>query len=106
VSTGTVRVVEALAVSRFLVLPNPFATDAVFTYEGAGIASTFRIAVYDLAGHVVWTADVQNATEIVWNGTSNEGEELANGAYIYVAAAADGTHTFTGKGKVFINRQG
>jgi len=43
-------------------------------------------------------------TEIVWDGTDATGASLANGCYIYVIYATDGTNSFTDKGKVFVNR--
>jgi hypothetical protein len=39
--------------------------------------------------------------EVVWDGVNGGGQEVASGAYIYVAMATDGTNTFTGKG-VFV----
>jgi hypothetical protein len=70
-----------------------------FGYHGSGIASTMSVEVYDLAGHLVWANDLANVTEIVWDCGS-----LANGAYIYVVEATDGTDTFGDTGTLFINR--
>jgi hypothetical protein len=70
-----------------------------FGYEGTGIASVMSVAVYDLAGHVVWANELANVTKIVWDCQS-----VANGAYIYLVTATDGTETFRGKGTVFIRR--
>jgi len=60
--------------------------------------------VYNMSGHLVWSEELANATEIVWDGTNEAGMPLANGPYIYVAMITDGTDTYTGKGKVFINK--
>jgi flagellar hook assembly protein FlgD len=87
-------------------MPNPFDTDVTFTFaEGStGLATTFSVSVYDLSGHQVWSDEVANTDEVVWDGTDDTGAALANGAYIFVAMATDGTDTFTSKGTVFINR--
>ncbi len=57
------------------------------------------VAVYDLAGHLVWANELANVTKVVWDCGS-----IANGAYIYVVKATDGTDTFSDKGTVFIHR--
>jgi flagellar hook assembly protein FlgD len=62
------------------------------------------VTVYDLAGHVVWASELANVTKIVWNGKDDGGAFVANGAYIYLVTATDGTDTFDGKGTLFINR--
>ena len=104
-SSATISVIASeLVVEEFLAKPNPFATETVFTYVGSGIATTFTVTVYDLAGHVVWTDEKSNVSEVTWDGKNASGVALANGAYIYVVLATDGTNTFTGKGKVFIDR--
>ena len=62
------------------------------------------VEIYDLAGALVWASELTDVTEIVWNGTDMAGGTLANGAYLYKVAATDGTNSFAGSGKVFINR--
>jgi hypothetical protein len=104
-SSDTISIVASeLAVEKFIVTPNPFTTEAAFGYVGSGIATTFEVAVYDLAGHVVWSETKANVTEVVWDGKNAAGAALANGGYLYVVMATDGTNTFTGKGTVFISK--
>jgi hypothetical protein len=104
-SSDTIDIIASeLAVTDFYAGPNPFEDEVTFAYHGTGIATTFTVAVYDLSGHAVWTAEEANVTEITWNGTNEVGVALANGAYIYMVMATDGTNTFTGKGTVFINK--
>ncbi|MCK4356854.1 gliding motility-associated C-terminal domain-containing protein, partial [Candidatus Bipolaricaulota bacterium] len=104
-SSDTIDIIASeLAVEDFYAGPNPFEDEVTFAYHGTGIATTFTVAVYDLSGHAVWTAEEANVTEITWNGTNEVGAALANGAYIYMVMATDGTNTFTGKGTVFINK--
>jgi len=104
-SWDTISIVASeLNVEKFTATPNPFSTQVAFGYEGSGIATTFDVAVYDLSGHVVWSETKANVTSVVWDGKNEAGASLANGGYIYVVMATDGTNTFTGKGTVFINR--
>ena len=46
----------------------------------------------------------RDETQNPWDGTDEGGAMLANGGYIYVIYATDGTNTFNGEGLVFINR--
>ena len=104
-SSDTITIIASeLDVDRFYAAPNPFESDATFGYEGSGVASVMSVEVYDLAGGLVWAEELANVTEIVWDGTDEAGLLLANGGYIYVITATDGTNTFNGKGTVFINR--
>jgi hypothetical protein len=104
-SSDTISIIASeLSVIDFYAGPNPFATETVFTYHGTGIATEFSVTIYDLSGHMVWTETLANVTGITWNGTNEAGAALANGAYIYLVMATDGTNTFTDKGTVFINK--
>ncbi len=104
-SSDTITIIASeLDVDRFYASPNPFDGETTFGYEGSGIASVFSVAVYDLAGKIVWSEELANVTGIEWDGTDEGGAMLANGGYIYVITATDGTNTFNGKGTVFINR--
>jgi len=104
-STDTVPIISSeLEFESFIAKPNPFSDEVTFTFEGAGIPETFAVTVYNMSGHLVWSEELANATEIVWDGTNEAGMPLANGPYIYVAMITDGTDTYTGKGKVFINK--
>jgi len=104
-SSATAPVIaSALSVTDFYAGPNPFGTTVDFAYHGSGVASDFSVAVYDLSGHLVWNHGATNVSKVMWNGTNQRGASLANGAYIYVVMATDGTNTFHGKGTVFINR--
>jgi hypothetical protein len=97
-------VASALSVTDFYAAPNPFSDSVSFAYHGTGIATQFSVSVYDLAGHLVWSEELANVTSVEWDGTDSTGAALANGAYIYVVQASDGTNTFSGKGTVFIKR--
>ncbi len=104
-SSDTISIVSAvLRVDRFLAKPSPFAVSTLFGYEGSGVAATFSVAVYDLAGHLVWAEETSNSAEVFWDGRDEDGRSLANGPYLFVAFATDGTNRFTDVGKVFIKR--
>jgi hypothetical protein len=106
-SSDTVSIVSAeLDVVGFIAKPNPFDDEVTFAFaEGSsGLATEFTVSIYDLSGHLVKSLSAENADEVTWDGTNAAGLSLANGAYIYVAMATDGTDTFTGKGTVFIKR--
>jgi len=104
-STASVQIVAAeFRVDRFYAAPSPFADEARFGFAGSGIAETFAVTVYDLAGRLVWQAEAENVLAVAWDGRNEDGEQLANGAYVYVVVATGSGSTFTDKGKVFIQR--
>jgi hypothetical protein len=99
-SSDTITVVASkLEITRFYAGPSPASGPVTFGFEGTGVASVMSVAVYDLAGHLVWANDLANVAKIVWDCGS-----IANGAYIYLVEATDGTDTFSGKGTLFVNR--
>ncbi|MCK5828332.1 T9SS type A sorting domain-containing protein, partial [Candidatus Bipolaricaulota bacterium] len=98
-SSATITVIASvLLVESFYVGPNPFDTEVTFGF-GTGIAMTMSVAIYDLAGGLVWETTQTDVSEIAWNGSG-----VGNGAYIYVVTATDGTNNLDDTGKVFINR--
>jgi len=104
-STASVVIVAAeFTVERFYAGPSPFTAETRFGFVGTGLAETFEVAVYDLAGRLVWRAEEENVLAIAWDGRTAEGEHLANGAYVYVILATGTESTFGDKGKVFIQR--
>ncbi|MFC2077444.1 FlgD immunoglobulin-like domain containing protein [Candidatus Bipolaricaulota bacterium] len=104
-SSDTITVIASeLDVVRFFASPNPFDGATTFGFEGSGVATVMSVTIYDLAGKAVWSADEANVTGIDWDGTDSGGIMLANGGYIYVITATDGTNNFDGRGTVFINR--
>ena len=104
-SSDTITIIASeLDVDSFYAGPNPCDGECTFGFNGSGVASVMSVVIYDLSGHKVWSSEQANVTKIVWNGTNASGAALANGGYIYVIMATDGTNTFDGKGTVFINR--
>ncbi len=104
-SSASIPVVAAkLSVERFYAGPSPATGPVTFGYQGTGIASVMAVAVYDLAGHLVWSNELANVTSVVWDGKDDGGAFVANGAYIYLVKATDGTDAFRGKGMLFVSR--
>jgi len=99
-SADTITIIASvLSIDSFYAGPNPFDAEVTFGFNGTGIATTMSVAIYDLAGGLVWETTLTNVSEITWDGAG-----LANGCYIYVITATDGTNTFSDTDKVFINR--
>jgi hypothetical protein len=99
-SADTIPIIASeLVVDSFYVGPNPFQDEVVFGFNGTGIATTMSVAVFNLAGDLVWKGSQTDVTKIPWDG-----EGLASGCYIYVITATNGTTTFEGDGLVFIKR--
>jgi hypothetical protein len=99
-SMDTISIVASvLDVVNFLVSPNPFEDEAVFSYEGTGVAATFAVSIYDLTGKLLWSTVELDTDEVTWNGVNGDGQAVGKGAYIYMIEVenADGTYTKTGK---------
>jgi len=104
-SSASVPIVAGeFSVERFFATPTPFADNVTFGYAGSGLAEEFTVAVYDLRGHRVWSADASDVLSITWDGRGNDSDLLANGAYIYVVAASRGDDVYTAKETLFILR--
>ena len=88
----------------FSMTPNPFTRKAVFEYLGEETPDLVSISIYGLDGRVLWTDEVQYSDEISWDGTSQDGERLANGAYIYVMVVSVDGETLARRGTVILQR--
>jgi len=92
-SSDTIEIVASvLDVTGFVVSPNPFDGEVTFGYEGTGVATTFIVTIYSVAGDLVWTAEEENVTEITWNASG-----VAKGAFVYAISVSDGENVFEGK---------
>ena len=104
-SSASISVVAGeFLVEEFYTAPNPFADEVRFAYAGEGLAERFTVFVYDLAGHLVWSTEATAVLSVEWDGRSQKGEPVANGAYIYVVAASGGDKSFADEGILFVNR--
>jgi hypothetical protein len=104
-SSASISVVAGeFFVEEFYTAPNPFTDEVRFAYAGEGLAERFTVFVYDLAGHLVWSTEATAVLSVEWDGRSQDGDPVANGAYIYVVAASGGDKSFTDEGILFANR--
>jgi hypothetical protein len=104
-STASISIVATeFRVERFYTAPSPFVDETRFGFVGTGMADTFAVTIHDLAGRLVWCTEEEDVLSVGWDGRNEDGEQLANGAYVYVVVASGSESTFTTKGKVFIQR--
>ena len=98
-----------LRLTNVLNYPNPFTRSTLFTFEQnqvSGIDAEVRI--YTVAGRLIQTLSTANAAEeriqIPWDGRDRDGDELANGVYLYKVTARthDGRYTSEVLGKLSI----
>jgi len=94
-SSDTIDIIASiLDVTGFTVTPNPFDDEVTFAYEGTGVAATFLVSVYNVAGDLVWSAEEHNVTAVTWSGSC---AHVAKGAYIYAISVSDDEFTFEAK---------
>ncbi len=71
--------------------PNPFKDDTYFTFEITGISppDELRIKIFTIAGRLIREINVPSSSlnigfnKIPWNGRDEDGDEIANGVYLY-----------------------
>ena len=103
-ATDTAEVIPAELenVTGIEVTPNPFATTVTFRIiaEPAGaVADELTVTVYDLLGRKVAEVSGTDTASVTWDG-----DDLRNGAYIYVAVVKGGDAVWTFRGFVYIKR--
>ncbi len=102
------RVADELEISHVLNFPNPFANLTTFTYFLSLPADEVAIRVFTLSGRKVWETESAggcagyNAFE--WDGRDQEGDELADGVYLYKITARSGRKSVSALGKLAIVR--
>ncbi|MBC7187693.1 MAG: hypothetical protein H5U38_11730 [Calditrichaeota bacterium] len=91
--------------------PNPFARQTVFVYELTRWASDLSLSIYTTSGHLVRRFSVAEASEgqnplapgyheIPWDGTDEDGEQVANGVYFYKLRCVDGDEVLEQTGTI------
>lgn len=79
--------------------PNPFTNGTHFTFVLTQIPEELNIKIYTIAGRLVKEIKVMqnnlstNFNKIFWDGKDEDGDELANGVYIYKMTIKKGSKT-------------
>ncbi len=82
----TIQPQDRLILSEVLNYPNPFRQRTTFTF-GLNLAAEIRIKIFTLSGRLIRTLepfDAQRGFNMMeWDGRDADGDELANGVYLY-----------------------
>lgn len=91
------RVIKGLKILNVMNYPNPFSKDTAFTFELSQSARV-ELKIFTIAGRLVrvlecgWLSAGFNSAP--WDGHDADGDELANGVYLYkISAEQDGEQT-------------
>lgn len=81
-SSDQLRVVDVMN------FPNPFRSGTAFTFRhNQALPVNATVKIYTVAGRLIQTLDTYSATDtfvsIPWNGRDRDGDQLANGVYLY-----------------------
>jgi hypothetical protein len=100
---------STLRVSNVVNYPNPFARTTTFTFQqNQAVPIDVEIKVYTLAGRVVRVLRSPGISDrfvqLNWDGRDEDGDELANGVYIYkvIARTVDGASATEALGKLSV----
>ena len=79
---------ERLALKNIVNYPNPFRNETSFTFDLTIPASKIQIKIYTIAGRLIryienYDAIDANFNFIPWDGRDEDGDQLANGVYLY-----------------------
>ena len=99
------RVVSSLKLTELLNFPNPFdETGTRFTFNlGADAPADLMLRVYTVSGRMIYERTERGLQpghhELAWDGRDDQGDNLANGVYLYrmVAKGASGSASESGR---------
>lgn len=99
---------EGMVIKNVVNYPNPFSADTYFTFQALNAAGAeVSIKVYTISGRLIYT----NKNEIIlsdgfqkiwWDGRDNDGDEIANGIYLYKIRLKNGNHSIEKTEKLMI----
>lgn len=85
---------EGLSVSEIYNYPNPMKneTDFIFSISGSIIPEMVKIKIYTVTGRLIRNLEypaVHGINQIKWDGKDSDGDNLANGTYLYKLVIED-----------------
>lgn len=81
-------VVSAVTVTNVYNAPNPLVSQTTFYLVYSPTPHSFFsvvIKIYNLGGQQVAQPNAQSTDQVSWDGTDSNGNQLANGSYLYKA---------------------
>ncbi len=86
--------------------PNPFRTETYFTFRLTQAPDKLNLLIYTIAGRLIKTIEPSvselhlNFNKIYWDGSDNDGNQVANGTYIYRVIVNKGEKIYAVTGKI------
>jgi hypothetical protein len=106
-----VHTTSQLSIYNVFNFPNPFARSTTFTFQrSSGDPIDIEIKIYTVAGRMIQDLQSPSVTdrfvEIPWDGRDRDGNEIANGVYLYrvIARSFDKSSTSEALGKLAVLR--
>jgi hypothetical protein len=103
----TVANVEGLTITDVFNYPNPFGRETEFTFRhNQPVALSVAVKIYTVAGRLIHSLETVTGGDlfvrIPWDGRDRDGDEVANGVYLYkvVARTLDGKYSSEALGKL------
>ena len=100
---------NVLTISDVMNFPSPFANATAFTFrQNQLVPLSVKIKIYTLAGRLIQTLENFSAGEpfirIPWDGRDRDGDQLANGVYLYkvIVQTTDGRFSSEALGKLAV----
>ena len=100
---------DGLVVRDVYNYPNPFSSTTTFTFQhNLTQPVDVKINIYTIAGRKVQEIEQKGINEkfvkIYWDGTDGDGDQMANGTYLYklIVNTSDGEYTESVLGKLAI----
>ena len=97
-----------LALKDVFVFPNPFRSVAQINYSLDGTADEVKILIFTLSGRLIQELDGptgDDVQEVAWDGRDRDGDQVANGVYVYRVLARDMDQELTHTGKIVRSRR-
>ena len=73
--------------------PSPFFDDVTFELIGEGMVDLFSVAIFDLAGRLVWKETREGVAGVAWFGVDSDGIPVPGGLYLYQVVVVNGAES-------------